>query len=87
MHGDVTNEEYELFREAFQLFSSHCTPPANQDDGAVAWWTETAEAVCALDSKWKEYPLMRGLLLAIYEYLEYKAKEKTEEAAEFVSEC
>ena len=29
---------------------------------------------------------MRGLLLAIYEYMEHKAKEKTEEAAEFVPE-
>ena len=87
MNSDITNEEREIFREAYQYFASHCSPPANQDEDAVAWWTEAATDVCALDQKWKDYPLMRGLLLAIYEYLEHKSKEKTEEVAEFVPEC
>jgi hypothetical protein len=42
--------------------------------------------VGALDAKWKDYPLMRSLLLGIYEYIEFKAKEKTKEVAEFVQE-
>lgn len=87
MSGDITNEEREIFREAYQYFAAYCTPPANQDEDAVAWWTAAAKEVCTLDHKWQEYPLMRGLLLAIYEYMEHKAKEKTEEAAEFVPEC
>ena len=87
MNSDITNEEQEIFREAYQYFASHCSPPANQDEDAVAWWTAAATDVFALDQKWKDYPLMRGFLLAIYEYLEYKAKEKTEEVAEFVPEC
>lgn len=45
-----------------------------------------AKDVGELDQKWKDYPLMRSLLLAIYEYMEYKAKEKTKEVAEFVQE-
>ena len=87
MNSDITNEEQEIFREAYQYFASHCSPPANQDEDAVAWWTAAATDVFALDQKWKDYPLMRGLLLAIYEYLEHKSKEKTEEVAEFVPEC
>ena len=87
MSGDITNEEREIFREAYQYFAAYCTPPANQDEDAVAWWTAAAKDVCTLDHKWQGYPLMRGLLLAIYGYMEHKAKEKTEEAAEFVPEC
>lgn len=33
---------------------------------------------------WKDYPLMRSLLLAIYDYMDFKAKEKTKELNEFV---
>ena len=86
MHGNVTNEEYQIFREAYQFFANHCLPPANQDEEAIIWWTRTAAAVNCLNQKWKDYPLMRSLLLGIYEYLEHKAKEKTEEVADFVQE-
>ena len=86
MHGKVTNEEWEIFKEAYHFFSAHSEPPANQSDEAVAWWMQTAKDVVTVDSKWKEYPLMRSLLLGIYEYLEYKSKEKTKEADEFVPE-
>ena len=86
MHGNVTNEEWEIFREAYQFFSDHCMPPANQDEKAVAWWMTAAESLSELDQKWKDYPLMSGLLVAIYEYMECKAKEKTREVAEFVQE-
>ena len=85
MNSDITNEEREIFREAYQYFASHCNPPANQDEGVADWWKEAAEEICVLDKKWKEYPLMRGFLMAIYEYMEHKAREKTEEVAEFVS--
>ncbi|MBQ9210185.1 MAG: hypothetical protein IJ153_00650 [Clostridia bacterium] len=86
MHGNVTQEEWQIFKEAYQYFSEHCLPPANQEEQAVAWWTDAAQAMGMLDVKWKDYPLMRGLLIAIYEYLEFKAKEKTKEVAEFVQE-
>lgn len=33
---------------------------------------------------WKDYPLMQSLLLAIYAYMDFKAKEKTKELNEFV---
>lgn len=81
MHGNVTNEEWQIFKEAYQYFSDHCLPPANQDENAVDWWMSAAKDVGELDQKWKDYPLMRSLLLAIYEYLEFKAKEKTKDEA------
>ena len=86
MHGNVTNEEWQVFKEVYQFFSNHCLPPANQDENSVEWWTSAVADVGALDQKWKGYPLMRSLLLGIYEYIEFKAKEKTKEVAEFVQE-
>lgn len=74
MHGNVTNEEWQVFKEAYQFFSDHCLPPANQDEDAVEWWMSAAKDVGELDAKWKDYPLMRSLLLGIYEYIEFKAK-------------
>lgn len=85
MHGNVTDLEWEIFRQAYLFFAEHCDPPANQDETSLPWWTQTAADVAAADNQWKERnPLMRGLLVAIYEYLDYKAKEKTMEVADFV---
>lgn len=85
MHGKVTNLEWEIFRQAYLFFAEHCDPPANQEETALPWWTQTAADVAAIDNQWKELnPLMRCLLVAIYEYLDYKAKEKTMEVADFV---
>lgn len=84
MHGNVTDEEWRMFRDVYQFFAAHCLPPANQDKDAAAWWTAAAAEVGILDQKWKGHPLPRGLLLAIYDVLDWKAKEKTREEAQFV---
>ena len=86
MHGCVTHQERMIFREAFIFYTAYCNPPSNQSDDAVEWWAEAAREVGALDAKWQEYPLMRSLLIAIYEHMEFKAKESTREVAEFVQE-
>ena len=86
MTNEVTSMEKRIFREAFEFFARHCCPPANHEENAVDWWTAAAKDVADVDCKWTEYPLMRGLLLAIYEYMEYKAKEKTKEIDDFVQE-
>ena len=85
-YTDLDIASQQIFKEAYQYFSDHCLPPANQDENAVDWWMSAAKDVGELDQKWKDYPLMRSLLLAIYEYMEFKAKEKTREVAEFVQE-
>lgn len=84
--GCVTREDRLIFREAFTFFSKYCDPPANQYENAVEWWSDAARDVGTLDAKWQEYPLMRSLLIAIYEHMEFKAKESTREVAEFVQE-
>lgn len=52
MHG-TTNEEWQIFKEAYQFFSDHCLPPANQDEWCRDWWMSAAKDVGALDAKWK----------------------------------
>lgn len=87
MHGKVTDQEWEIFRQAYLFFAEHCDPPANQDAAALPWWEHTVTDMAAVDNQWKERnPLMRDLLMAIYEYLDYKAKEKTTEVEDFVLE-
>jgi hypothetical protein len=61
MHGNVTNEEWQIFKEAYQYFSDHCLPPANQDENAVDWWMSAAKDVGELDQKWKDYPMAQML--------------------------
>lgn len=39
---------------------------------------------CSPGAKMEGYPLMQNLLLAIYDYMDFKAKEKTKELNEFV---
>ena len=80
----VTSQERKIFREAYNYFSAHCDSPANQDEGAVAWWMAAVTDIAPLAQKWKDYPLMQNLLLAIYDYMDFKAKEKTKELNEFV---
>ena len=76
MHGNVTNEEWQIFKEAYQYFSDYCMPPANQDENAADWWMSAAKDVGELDQKWKDYPLMRSLLLAIYEYINKRLRNR-----------
>lgn len=52
----------------------------------MAWWIAAATDIAPLAQKWKDYPLMQSLLLAIYDYMDFKAKEKTKEINEFVQE-
>lgn len=83
MIGEPTNEEIRMFREAYEFFKRFCDPPANQDKQAPDWWCNAAAEVAALDNRWKDYPLMRGFLMAIYDYLEAKSRQKTKELAHF----
>ena len=48
------------------------------------WWMAAVTDIAPLAQKWKDYPLMQNLLLAIYDYMDFKAKEKTKELNEFV---
>ena len=86
MKSNVTQEEWQIFREAYQFFAAHACPPAPAETGAVVWWMNTASDMIKLDQQWKAYPLMRILLMAIYEYLELKAKAAGKEVTQYVQE-
>lgn len=82
----VKASEREIMRQAYLFFSHHSEPPVNHDVTAVAWWSETALEAGQLDAQWRGHPLMRKMLLAIYEYLDYKAVEKTKEVDDVLQE-
>ncbi len=86
MQNKVTQTERQIFGEAYQFFADHYSPPPAPSEAAMKWWLDTAADVIALDQKWKGYPLMRSLLLAIYEDLDRKAKRAAKEAANAVQE-
>mgnify|MGYP004543628591 CR=1 FL=1 len=84
MPDQGTSQERRIFRGAYNSFAAQGDAPANQDEGAVAWWMAAVTDIAPLAQKWKDYPLMQNLLLAIYDYMDFKAKEKTKELNEFV---
>ena len=67
----MTNTELQVFRDAYRFFAAHSDPPKTD---AAAWWVEVARKMGAFSTRW-QHPLMNGLLAAVYEYLEQKAKE------------
>ena len=86
MHGNVSDKEWEIWRDAYTFYAAHCNPPPNQNPIHEEWWKERAIEVGVLYNKWDSHKLMAGLLVAVYEYLGEIAKEKTEEMADFVQE-
>ena len=83
MFGTVSDTEKQIFREAYEFFERHCAPLANGEDGSLEFWKSAAVDVSATYNKWIGHPLMSELLMAIYSYLECKAKERTNELADF----
>ena len=86
MHGNVTDEQWEMWRDAYTFFAAYCNPPPNQDDEAPVWWDKPNGEIGTLYAKWNRHPLIEKLLVATYEYINEVAKEKTEEMADFVQE-
>ena len=74
MHNKMSDEEWEIFSEAYQFLADHINPPARQGAEAEAWWMAAAAHAAAIDRRRQGHPLMRRLLLAIYQYLAEKPK-------------
>lgn len=71
-----TNTEDHIFRDAYRYFTAHHTPPPMSAlEAAADWWKVAADDMGRLSAQWHNHPLMDKLLIAIYEYLEQKAKE------------
>ena len=72
-----------FFVKLMNFFERHCAPLANGEDGSLEFWKSAAVDVSATYNKWIGHPLMSELLMAIYSYLECKAKERTKELEDF----
>ncbi|MBR0391421.1 MAG: hypothetical protein IJK38_03770 [Oscillospiraceae bacterium] len=74
----ISPEETEIMRSAYIFLSKHCNPPANQDEEAPDWWLQTVQEMAQVCTAWDNHPLIGPVLLAIIDYLEIKAKKKSE---------
>ncbi len=71
-----TNTEDSIFRDAYRYFRAHSTPPPIADtDASASWWEAAADDISKVSARWENHPLAIKLLIAVYEYLEEKAKE------------
>ena len=73
----MTNAELEIMRDAMTYLGAHNQPPPTGTDEAVDWWTEAAEDISAMVAKWEKHSLATAVLIAVYGYLEEKAKAVT----------
>lgn len=80
MEEKLTFEEREIMRNAFVFLRNHCNPPANQDENACDWWMQAAEEAGQVCGAWNNHPLAIEVFVALYSYIDGKAKKKTEEA-------
>lgn len=79
MEQNLTPEEREIMRHAFIFLKTHCNPPANSDGCAPDWWLQTVQEMGKVCAAWDNHPLAGRVFLALIDYIEEKAKKKTEE--------
>ena len=79
MEQNLTPEEREIMRHAFIFLKTHCNPPANSDECAPDWWLQTVQEMSNVCAAWDNHPLAGHVFLALIDYIEEKAKKKTEE--------
>ena len=72
----MTNTELEIMRDAMTYLGAHNQPPPTGTEEAVVWWTEAAEDLGAVAGKWENHPLATAILMALYEYIEGKARKE-----------
>lgn len=76
----MNETETQIFRAAYRYFAAHPSPPPVTDEEASAiWWQAAAKDIGEVSNSWNNHPLMMKLLIAVYEYLEDKAKEAAHE--------
>ena len=75
----ILPEETEIMRSAYVFLSKHCNPPANQDEEAPDWWLQTIQDMGKAYAVWDNHPLAGHIFLALIDYIEEKAKKKSED--------
>ncbi len=77
MHSQISNEEWDIFWEAYQFMAEHIDPPGCRGPEAEAWWMKTAADAAAIFQRREGHPLTRILLAVIYDYLGEKSKMRS----------
>ena len=73
----MTNTELEIMLDAAAYLGAHNQPPPDGTDAAVDWWMDAATDIGMVTAKWENHPLATAVLIAVYGYLEEKAKAVT----------
>lgn len=72
----MSDLEKQIFRDAYRYLDAHPAPPSSNDhEAVVTWWEKAAEDLSVYANRWNNHPLMTGLLMVLYDYLEKKGKE------------
>ena len=79
MEQILTSEEREIMRHAFIFLKMHCNPPANSDESAPDWWLQAVQEMGSVCAAWNNHPLAGHIFLALIDYIEEKAKKKSED--------
>jgi len=67
-----------VFQAAAQYLDTYGDPPAGNGADAEQWWAKAADALCGFGNTHENHPLALKLGVALYEYIEIKAKAKGE---------
>ena len=72
----MTTEENRIMADMFYFLRDHANPPLAGDKASMVFWEKTAKDISELvDAKWKSHPLAMALGMALYGYLEQKARK------------
>ncbi len=72
----MPEHEVEMMRDAFVFLRDHNDPPAPGTAEAESFWLRAAGDLSGAAAKWKDHPLMTGVLIAVYDYLMIKSRAK-----------
>ena len=73
----MTGTEFEIMLDAIMYLGARNQPPPTGTDEAVDWWMDAAAEIGTLSAKWENHPLAAAVLIAVYGYIEGKAKAVT----------
>lgn len=72
----MTPEENGIMRDAFYFLRDHIDPPPLGTEECNTFWIQAAKDLAQVSYTWKNYPLATCVLMAIYDYLDWKCKQK-----------
>ena len=76
----MTSEEKGIMEDIYYLLRDYGNPPAINAAGCEDFWYKAGkELTDIVGKKWNNHPLATEVFLALYNYIEGKAKKKTEE--------